>query len=192
MKYFCQCGCGQEVRIHTQNRKTRGWVKGEPFRFIKGHQCRGGGFGRYISPQGYVFISVPGHPRAKGTGTYVMEHLVVAEKALGRTLHGDEEVHHVNSDRTNNMENNLVICPDRAYHMLLHQRMRAKEITGNPNFKQCSLCALYDDPLDMKNSVNGRGCTYFMHQRYSANYKRCREYRNQKWRDKHSSAKASL
>lgn len=35
---LCACGrCNQETKLAPKNRKDRGWVKGEPFKFIRGH-----------------------------------------------------------------------------------------------------------------------------------------------------------
>lgn len=35
---LCQCGCGQRTAIHKYTFKARGWVKGEPARFVLGHR----------------------------------------------------------------------------------------------------------------------------------------------------------
>lgn len=37
-KGVCECGCGQRTAIASQNNTRDGWVKGEPLRFISGHQ----------------------------------------------------------------------------------------------------------------------------------------------------------
>lgn len=37
---FCQCGCGQPAPVARQSNKRKGWVKGEPLRFIAGHHHR--------------------------------------------------------------------------------------------------------------------------------------------------------
>ena len=37
---FCHCGCGQRTRLATQNHTQFGYVKGQPLRFINGHQVR--------------------------------------------------------------------------------------------------------------------------------------------------------
>lgn len=37
-KGFCYCGCGQYTEIATQTRSDRDWVKGEPKKYIRGHQ----------------------------------------------------------------------------------------------------------------------------------------------------------
>lgn len=34
---YCQCGCGQKTRIAPQSHTREGWVKGEPLRYIQGH-----------------------------------------------------------------------------------------------------------------------------------------------------------
>jgi hypothetical protein len=37
---FCECGCGQETPVATQNDKKLGAVKGRPRRFMHGHSSR--------------------------------------------------------------------------------------------------------------------------------------------------------
>lgn len=53
---------------------------------------------------------------------FVFEHRLLAEKALGRKLRKDEDVHHVNGRRDDNRPKNLLIC-DSSYHHWLHNRM---------------------------------------------------------------------
>lgn len=38
---LCECGCGQPTNLATKNVTEKGWVKGEPKRFILGHATRG-------------------------------------------------------------------------------------------------------------------------------------------------------
>ena len=35
---FCQCGCGRRTNLAPQSSTAQGWVRGQPLRFIRGHQ----------------------------------------------------------------------------------------------------------------------------------------------------------
>jgi len=37
---LCECGCGQTTKPAPITRAARGWVKGQPMRFVMGHRCR--------------------------------------------------------------------------------------------------------------------------------------------------------
>lgn len=133
---LCHCGCGGRTQVARYNDTTHGWVKGEPRKFIRGHHwlaMRSGAVKRhrFITANGYVRVRCIDHPRA--VNGYVLEHILVAEKALGRFLPLGSPVHHVDGDRTNNAPSNLVVCEDAAYHNLLHRRMRALEASGDPS-----------------------------------------------------------
>lgn len=75
-----------------------------------------------------------GSPRLRVTGGYVIievrgrkkyEHIFLAEKALGKRLPPKAVVHHMNRKPYDNFTPlNLVVCPDQAYHMLIHKRGR--------------------------------------------------------------------
>ena len=77
-------------------------------------------------------------------------HRIVAERALGRPLEPRMVVHHVDEDKTNNVGANLVICPDRHYHWMLHKRLAALEATGDANAQRCEHCGKWDDPENLK------------------------------------------
>lgn len=133
---FCHCGCGERTRLAPVNDRSKGWVKGHPLLFVKGHHTRfmsqagaeshNWKGGKNVTGHGYVQIRMP-------DGTRQYEHIVVAEKALGRKLksygigHPDNEVvHHVFGDKLKNTNNNLLICT-HEYHIALHHRLEQSE-----------------------------------------------------------------
>lgn len=94
-------------------------------------------------------ITSRGYFRNRTGRNYKDEHVLVAESALGRELRGTEEVHHVNEIKIDNRPENLVVCPDRAYHMLLHRRADAYDACGHADWLKCPYCKLYDDPKSL-------------------------------------------
>ena len=76
---------------------------------------------------GYWTIRIKGkHPRAckydKFGNSYIYEHLLVVEKTLGRPLLRSEVVHHINGNKSDNRNRNLLVC-DSSYHSWIHWRM---------------------------------------------------------------------
>lgn len=82
------------------------------------------------------------------------EHVVIAERALGKPLPAGAIVHHLDEDPRNNDPTNLVICPDAAYHRLLHKRAKALAACGNANWLWCQRCKTFGPPEAM--AVYGR------------------------------------
>lgn len=106
--------------------------------------------------RGYKYFTV--------SGKNTREHAVIAERALGKPLPPVAVVHHVDGNRANNRPTNLVICPDNAYHRLLHVRIDALAASGHADWRKCSYCGTYDDPLNMR----GEKCGRFVHRSCSA------------------------
>lgn len=106
------------------------------------------GDGRTVS-SGYVMVSAPGHPRAHTQGNYVFEHILIAERALGKFLPKGAVIHHVDGDKANNAPNNLVICQDNNYHRLLHIRTRGLKEYGNVQARKCVVCKQWDMPKNL-------------------------------------------
>jgi len=144
---YCQCGCGRLTPLAKWNDKRRGAIKGQPVRYMPTHTGIHKAE-RRVDFDGYVLILVPGHHRVDCDGR-VREHILVAEKTLGRNLKEPECIHHADENKENNSPNNLVICPDQAYHMLLHQRIRAFKESGNADYRKCKVCKTYDDTENM-------------------------------------------
>ena len=60
-------------------------------------------------------------------------HRSKGEAAARRPLTSKECVHHVDLDKHNNENSNLVVCPSQSYHLLLHSRTRVLDLGGDPN-----------------------------------------------------------
>lgn len=119
-----------------------------------------------------------GHPRADKKGR-VYEHLIIAEKALGRPVPLGVEVHHVDGNPLNNeppkgKPGNLVICQDHKYHQLLHYRTKAYQACGNPHWYVCEYCKQWDAPERVTIVNNGRSGIYAKHRRCHTDYERAR------------------
>lgn len=109
-----------------------------------------------IDSNGYVRVRIPGHPRAHSNG-YVLEHVVVAEAALGKPLPAHAVIHHVNRNRQDNRPSNLVICEDHAYHRLLHRRADMLEECGHADWLRCTYCHQPDAPERLSVSAQATG-----------------------------------
>jgi len=68
------------------------------------------------------------HPRTKPrkNGKYIMEHILVMEKELGRFLESHAIIHHIDEDKLNNHPSNLYLCSgttiteSRQIHQAVH------------------------------------------------------------------------
>ena len=96
--------------------------------------------GCYINDAGYVMIYDPDHKRASSNG-YVREHIIIAEKALGKELPVGSQIHHMGDTGDNSK---IVICENQEYHYLIHARQAAMEVCGDPNKRKCKFCKEYD------------------------------------------------
>lgn len=67
----------------------------------------------------YKELYLPSHHRAKRNGM-VDEHIVLAEKIIGRDLKDDEVVHHKDYNRKNNSLENLMIFCSNSAHITFH------------------------------------------------------------------------
>lgn len=88
--------------------------------------------GRHVRPDGYIGIYAPDHPRAKPTGYYVMEHILVWEQANERYLPKGWVIHHMNGVRDDNRIENLLAMPKSThdrYIPALKKRIRELEST---------------------------------------------------------------
>lgn len=160
---LCECGCGEETKPARRDDPTRQELKGAPQRFVSGHYFRvfnrlnptvrgdsnpSWKGGRRTSTNGYILIRAMDHPRSMRG--YVYEHILLAERALGRILPATAQVHHVNEIKSENTGGNLVLCENDAYHKLLHRRARAFNATGDANMMKCGFCKRWDHPINLQ------------------------------------------
>lgn len=145
--------------------------------FLEGHYKWNGGV--EIRGKGYRALMCEGHPRAHRK--YVLEHILIAERALGKYLPDGAVVHHHNEDKTDNRNSNLVILQDDGYHHTIHKRMRAFKACGHADWVKCGICKTYDDLSTMYiNTRISRGGKQEQKHRSCASLKA-----KQKWRERH-------
>ena len=77
--------------------------------------------GRSIDRDGYVRLYLPDYPWHR-KNSYVLEHVAVMERHLGRRLTPDESIHHKDHDRQNNVFSNLELT-ERGNHSRHHRRL---------------------------------------------------------------------
>jgi hypothetical protein len=81
---------------------------------------------RIVAESGEGTINAGGYRLLTINGQRVYEHVLLAEKALGKPLPAKAVVHHMNGKPADNHTYfNLVICPNQDYHLLLHRRAKA-------------------------------------------------------------------
>lgn len=119
--------------------------------------------------KGYKLRRFMGHPRGDKS-SFVLEHILIAEWVLGRSLKDEEQVHHVDEDKGNNSPSNLVICPDAAYHKLLHRRAAAVQAGFPARYRRCKFCKDYDAPQALAGGRDRTNSPY--HNSCAAQYQR--------------------
>lgn len=112
-------------------------------------------------------------------GVRVFDHVRVAEKALGKPLPSGAVVHHVNEIKTDNTPSNLVICPSKAYHNLIHARMAAMAACGDPDKRKCRRCGQYDRLDALREYMRPNASPAYWHQACERAYSKQR-YEQQK------------
>lgn len=112
---------GRKLNIHGVSLETRrkigqankGRRKRDDYEF-GGHEK--------TRPDGYVKVYVPNHPHATADG-YVMKHILIMEKKIGRYLSENEVVHHINHIRNDNRISNLCLMT-KSEHASMHMKER--------------------------------------------------------------------
>ena len=92
--------------------------------------------GSYVEPdKGYRMILKRDHPRARANG-YVLEHILVAEKMMGRPLATGEEVHHKDRNKVNNDPGNLVVYKSHLEHWMMEHHAEVVSAAAAVNSKK--------------------------------------------------------
>jgi hypothetical protein len=130
---YCACGCGKITNISRDTGKGR--VRGRYNKYCNGHNHKG--------ETGSLSTTWKG-------GRVSTKHVLKAREVLGKSLPKGTVVHHHSKEQ-------LVICENQAYHLLLHQRTRALKACGNANWRKCYICKKYDEPRGLSiPSMKGR------------------------------------
>ena len=98
-----------------------------------GNYCNSNCYGKAKSQKALQAYESKANPKYKGIKIlvgkypsgqkrYRYEHTLVVEKVLGRSIKPFEDVHHINGNKTDNRNSNLLVC-SKSYHTWLHNKM---------------------------------------------------------------------
>ena len=76
-----------------------------------------------------------GYVRIKCGTTWVLEHKLVVENFIGRTLTNKETIHHINGIKSDNRIENLMLFPTQKEHKAFENKVRQFGMT-QPILKQ--------------------------------------------------------
>lgn len=137
--------CGKKVeRVLSRVKKTKHFtfcspecqkkgIKGINFSGFfkkgnKGPKCINYKNGTQVT-NGYISVLAPDHPHTNRRG-YVYEHRLVMEKRLGRYLTPEEVVHHIDFNKKNNADENLMLFATDSEHRRHHYELKKQGITA--------------------------------------------------------------
>jgi hypothetical protein len=126
---FCLCGCGKEIGIVTKHNhlKRFEWMHGNgrgeySHRYKRGYRK---------SRKGYIILIKRGHPNSDKNG-FIPAHRWIMSEWLERPLEDDEEVHHIDGNKENNLIFNLQLVR-HDYHGYIEKKKNMGE-------RFCFLC----------------------------------------------------
>jgi hypothetical protein len=83
-------------------------------------------------------------------------HREIAKQVLGHEIPRNVEIHHVDGNGKNNNHDNLVICENKSYHMLLHNRSNGLRACGNVHARLCYGCKQWKDKSEFQKKWKNR------------------------------------
>lgn len=136
---YCQCCCGQKTQIATRTDKAKGWIKGQPLNYVKGHNLSVATRQKSDKALGHKTFDPNGYVRIQTSHGRKYQHILIAEQRIGRPLRffgkgnpNNEIVHHKNGNKSDNSPVNLVVMT-HAEHIALHNW---KKSSGNKKYKE--------------------------------------------------------
>lgn len=113
-----------KIGIKHKNKKVSNITKNKMSESKKGVYRKFSEYGGRTKKRadGYVGVFVPEHPNASKSG-FVMEHILVVEKNIGRYLEKGMVVHHINGIRNDNRIENLKVMSFKE-HAGFHMKQR--------------------------------------------------------------------
>ena len=112
------------------------------------------------------------------------EHRFIVEKSLKRPLKSTEIIHHLDYNKRNNIPTNLVVCPNDAYHFLLHARTNCLNDGYHPDiYHYCTFHKQYEKRENFSTRKSWSGL-HNMCKEATNEYKRLKGYNKDKftWR----------
>lgn len=113
---FCACGCNELIPNKDKHDRIR---KFKNHHHIKKENNPRWKNGMYLA-HGYWFVLKPDHPFGNCRG-YVKLHRLIMEKHLGRYMTKEEEIHHKNGIKSDNLFSNLQLMT-KSNHTSLHHK----------------------------------------------------------------------
>lgn len=140
---LCHCGCGEKTKLSPRTRLSKGTIKGQPYRFIAGHQTRIPEPGYLIDPKSgcWIWLSVPnkhGYGYLERGGKSFSAHRFVYEKIKGAIPTGYQLDHLC--------RNRICVNPDHLEPVTQQENIRRGNTGINMSSKtHCPKGHTYDD-----------------------------------------------